>query len=150
MFLHLSVILFTGGSGRHPRADTPRQKPSWADTPLGRHPPGDGHCSGRYASYCNAFLFVIWLAMPTTFGIHESLCNLKGNLTQRHKEIFYKNPLFVGMRLPEVREVGSVEKKFPRISPLALDLMKVFINQTKYCSLPVFVAGKGGCSFSKT
>ena len=40
MFLHLSVILFTGGrSGRHPPP-----------------PPADGHCSGRYASYWNAFL----------------------------------------------------------------------------------------------
>ena len=45
------------------QADTP---PSWADTPdplAGRHPLGrhlpsrDGHCSGRYASYWNAFLF---------------------------------------------------------------------------------------------
>ena len=103
MFLHLSVILFTGGlSGRHPHgrhthppwaetpwvdtpwADTPPgaqtrtpswadipwacehtpwtdtppgRQPVWADTPLGRHPAlGDGHCSGRYASYWNAFL----------------------------------------------------------------------------------------------
>ena len=40
MFLHLSVILFTGGwvSGRHPLLD--RHFPSWADTPLGRHPLG--------------------------------------------------------------------------------------------------------------
>jgi len=47
-----------------------------------------------------------------------------GNLTPRHKEIFHKNPLFVGMRLPEAREVEPLEKKFPRISKLALDLMK--------------------------
>ena len=42
----------------HPRqtpsswADTPRQTPPWADTS------SDGHCSGRYASYWNAFLFL--------------------------------------------------------------------------------------------
>ena len=53
---------------------------------------------------------------------------ITGNLTQRHKEIFYKNPLFVGMRLPEVREVGPVEKKFPRMSALSLDLMKVQVS----------------------
>ena len=54
MFLHLSVILSTGGVypsmhlGRHPPADTPP----------GRHPPpADGYCSRRYASYWNAFLF---------------------------------------------------------------------------------------------
>ena len=36
--------------GRHP----PRQTPP----PPGKHtPPHDGHCSGQYASYWNAFLF---------------------------------------------------------------------------------------------
>ena len=51
--------------GRHP----PRQTSPWTDTPLGRHPLGrhplldrplpwaDGHCSRRYTSYWNAFLF---------------------------------------------------------------------------------------------
>ena len=93
IFLHLSVILFTGGClgrhpllgrlsllGRHPLKQTlppyyplrqisPGQTPL-ADTPLFRHPlwantwadtprPGDGHCSGRFASYWNAFLFGI-------------------------------------------------------------------------------------------
>ena len=44
-------------------ADTPPQAdPPWADTPPLADPPGqtplpqDGHCSGRYASYWNAFL----------------------------------------------------------------------------------------------
>ena len=53
MFSQESVILFTGG-GCIPACtgtDTSRQ------TPPGRHtPPPDGHCSGRYASYWNAFL----------------------------------------------------------------------------------------------
>lgn len=48
-----------------------------------------------------------------------------GNLTPRHKEVFLRNPLFVGMRLPEVREVTPLEKKFNRISSLSLDLLKV-------------------------
>ena len=58
MFSQASVILFTGGGvypsmhwGRHPPADTP----PLADT----LPPLDGHCSGRYASYWNAFLFSV-------------------------------------------------------------------------------------------
>ena len=39
--------------GRHPLWQTP----PLADTPLGRQPPlRDGYCSGRYASYWNAFL----------------------------------------------------------------------------------------------
>ena len=80
MFLHLSVILFTRGSqtpppgqtppgktpprqtpppGRHPPGQTPPQADtSPRQTPPGQTPPGDDHCSGRYTSYWNAFLFV--------------------------------------------------------------------------------------------
>ena len=39
--------------GRHPPGQTP------AHNPLGRHPPADGYCSGRYASYWNTFLFEV-------------------------------------------------------------------------------------------
>ena len=86
MFLHLSVILFTGGLGvcisacwdtawsRHPGADTsqkqppleqtppqsrypPEQAPQGADLPMGADPPGaDPPPSRWYASYWNAFL----------------------------------------------------------------------------------------------
>ena len=85
MFLHVYGILFTGGRctppwadtplGRHPQADIPLGRhPPWQTPPLGRHPlrqtpplgrhppgrhPSDGHCSGRYASYWNAFLLYI-------------------------------------------------------------------------------------------
>ena len=41
--------------GRHPQADT-----SWADPLLQTPHPSDGHCSGRYASYWNAFLLSIY------------------------------------------------------------------------------------------
>jgi hypothetical protein len=51
---------------------------------------------------------------------------LLGNLTPRHKEVFLRNPLFVGMRLPEVREISPLEKKFTRISAHSLELMKVW------------------------
>ena len=60
--------------GRHPHGQHPpmgRHPPGrQVDTPLGRHPLGqtstqadtpptsDGHCSGRYASYWKAFLFI--------------------------------------------------------------------------------------------
>ena len=56
MFLHLSVILSTGGmsasvhAGIHP----PWQTPPWADThPRADTPQADGYCSGRYASHVN-------------------------------------------------------------------------------------------------
>ena len=55
----LSVILFTGGGA---------WRGCLADTPPGQTPPPpDGHCSGRYASYWNAFLFQ---NMFETMGFH--------------------------------------------------------------------------------
>ena len=49
--------------GRHPPADTPCPVHAGIHTPFPVHTwihPPDGHCSGRYASYWNAFLFVLW------------------------------------------------------------------------------------------
>ena len=69
MFLHLSVILFTGGVlsypwGRHPPLGRhpPRQKPLLGRHPPGKHPLCTVHAgiwstSGRYASYWSAILF---------------------------------------------------------------------------------------------
>ena len=63
------------GPDTPPRADTPQSRHPWeqtppvADTPLGPDPPGAdtplryGHCWGRYASYWNAFLFLIDLGL---------------------------------------------------------------------------------------
>ncbi|KAL5017828.1 hypothetical protein ScPMuIL_003550 [Solemya velum] len=51
-----------------------------------------------------------------------------GNLTPRHREVFLRNPLFVGMRLPEVREVIPLEKKFNKISAQLLNLMKLCLR----------------------
>ena len=51
--------------GRHPLDRHPPlagRHPPWANTPphpLGRPPQRDGHCSERYASYWNAFLFFV-------------------------------------------------------------------------------------------
>ncbi|NXT05812.1 CDKL2 protein, partial [Prunella fulvescens] len=47
-----------------------------------------------------------------------------GNLIPRHQELFYKNPLFAGMKLPEVKELESLEKRYPKLPPAALDLAK--------------------------
>jgi cyclin-dependent kinase-like len=52
---------------------------------------------------------------------------ISGYLSLRHREIFQKNPLFAGMRLPVVKEVEPMEKKFPRLSSLSVDFMKVRI-----------------------
>jgi len=47
-----------------------------------------------------------------------------GNLTARHREIFHRNPLFMGMRIPEVKEAESLEKRYPRIFPDAMNIIK--------------------------
>ena len=59
--------ILSGGSVSHwgrPPGQTP---PPGRHTPLGRHPP-NGHCSGRYASYWNAFLFSITPAEGLEWG----------------------------------------------------------------------------------
>ena len=50
MFLHLSVILFAGGRGMN------GMEVCMAGGMCGRR---DGHCSGRYTSYWNVFLFTM-------------------------------------------------------------------------------------------
>ncbi|XP_065261338.1 cyclin-dependent kinase-like 2 [Emys orbicularis] len=47
-----------------------------------------------------------------------------GNLTPRHQELFYKNPLFAGVRLPEVKEAEPFERRYPKLSAAVLDLAK--------------------------
>ena len=55
-----------------------------------------------------------------------------GNLTPRHREVFLRNPLFVGMRIPEVREIQPLERKFTKVSSDALDFMKVSVLSFTY------------------
>ncbi|KFV00696.1 PREDICTED: cyclin-dependent kinase-like 2 [Pterocles gutturalis] len=47
-----------------------------------------------------------------------------GNLIPRHQELFYKNPLFAGMRLPEVKEAESLDKRYPKLPAAVLGLAK--------------------------
>uniref|UniRef100_A0A8D0GXY9 Cyclin-dependent kinase-like 2 n=1 Tax=Sphenodon punctatus TaxID=8508 RepID=A0A8D0GXY9_SPHPU len=47
-----------------------------------------------------------------------------GNLTPRHQELFYKNPLFAGVRLPEVKELEPLERRYPKLLAAVLDLAK--------------------------
>ena len=49
-----------------------------------------------------------------------------GNLTPRHREIFRRNDMFVGMRLPEARELDPLEKRYPRVGAIVMDIIKVF------------------------
>ena len=99
IFLHLFVILFTGGvssrenppAGRTPPPglDTPQTRPLWDQTPQEQTPPWDqtppradtpppeADCSirstsGRYASYWNAFLLSIeWNSIRQGIPVQE-------------------------------------------------------------------------------
>ncbi|XP_072050562.1 cyclin-dependent kinase-like 4 [Amphiura filiformis] len=51
-----------------------------------------------------------------------------GTLIPKHKETFMKNPLFVGMRLPEAGKVEPLEKRFPQLSTLSLTVMKLALH----------------------
>lgn len=62
-----------------------------------------------------------------------------GNLTPRHQELFYRNPLFAGVRLPEVKELDPLEKRYPRL-PVAV---------TEFAQVPFWVLFLIGVGFSK-
>ncbi|KAL4618173.1 cyclin-dependent kinase-like 2 isoform X2 [Arapaima gigas] len=47
-----------------------------------------------------------------------------GHLTPKHQEVFYKNPIFTGVSLPEVTEKITLEQRFPKFSPVVSDLTK--------------------------
>uniref|UniRef100_V9KJA9 Cyclin-dependent kinase-like 2 n=1 Tax=Callorhinchus milii TaxID=7868 RepID=V9KJA9_CALMI len=47
-----------------------------------------------------------------------------GSLTPRLQELFYKNPLFAGLHLPDIRAIELLQNRYPKLSPLVLDLVK--------------------------
>lgn len=47
-----------------------------------------------------------------------------GNLTPRHVEIFLTNPLYVGVRIPEIGKITPLPSKLPMASPAALLLLQ--------------------------
>lgn len=53
------------------------------------------------------------------------VCLILGNLIPRQQELFYKNPLFAGLKLPEVKELESLEKRYPKLPAAALELAQV-------------------------
>ncbi|XP_003790125.1 cyclin-dependent kinase-like 2 isoform X2 [Otolemur garnettii] len=53
---------------------------------------------------------------------HIMMC--LGNLIPRHQELFYKNPVFAGVRLPEIKETVPLEKRYPKLPEVVIDLAK--------------------------
>ncbi|KAF7247559.1 hypothetical protein EG68_11052 [Paragonimus skrjabini miyazakii] len=47
-----------------------------------------------------------------------------GNLNEKYQTIFQRNPLFVGMRIPAVREVVPLERRLPKVTKLTLSFIK--------------------------
>ncbi|EPQ01673.1 Cyclin-dependent kinase-like 2 [Myotis brandtii] len=47
-----------------------------------------------------------------------------GNLIPRHQELFYKNPAFAGVRLPEIKEMEPLERRYPKLPEVVIDLAK--------------------------
>ena len=49
-----------------------------------------------------------------------------GNLIPRHQELFYKNPVFAGVRLPEVKdaEAEPLESRYPKLPEAVISLAK--------------------------
>ncbi|KAJ3397906.1 Cyclin-dependent kinase-like 3 [Lobulomyces angularis] len=47
-----------------------------------------------------------------------------GKLNKRHMDVFLKNPLFVGGRIPEVNKVTPLESKLPHISAEAMSWLR--------------------------
>ncbi|XP_029986045.1 cyclin-dependent kinase-like 5 [Sphaeramia orbicularis] len=45
-----------------------------------------------------------------------------GHLTSHHQELFYTNPVFTGVRLPQCFSVIPLQQRFPTLPPTALDL----------------------------
>lgn len=56
------------------------------------------------------------------------LFSLLGNLTAHHQELFYRNPVFSGVRLPECSGRVPLEERFPTVTTTALDLARVLFT----------------------
>ena len=66
MFLQVSVCPRVGGCTP---PGPPGQTSPWAPPRQTPHPYRDGHCSGRYASYWNAFLFLLYQISSKLFKL---------------------------------------------------------------------------------
>ncbi|KAG8454235.1 hypothetical protein GDO86_000757 [Hymenochirus boettgeri] len=52
----------------------------------------------------------------------------QGNLTPRHQELFHRNPMFAGFSLPDMKEAESLERRYPKLSSVIIDLSKSCLN----------------------
>ena len=55
----------------------------------------------------------------------KSFLFLIGNLIPHHEEVFSKNPMFSGAKLPEVQKSQTLQMRFPKSSEDAKNFMEV-------------------------
>ena len=159
----MSRILSTGGgevvcqTRQTPPGQT-RQTPSWADTPLDRlgrpprktpfgqtppgrhplprHPPADGYCSGRYASYWNAFLFQFSLSFFCIIlinGRHPQTNSLKVSLVHllslnRVFSLSILNFYSQFLCTEKVTKTVQIEKKYMEIEERGVKLRLTIVD----------------------
>ncbi|KAI6645833.1 Cyclin-dependent kinase-like 2 [Oopsacas minuta] len=51
-----------------------------------------------------------------------------GNLITYHRELFNTNALFRGLKMPTIRRVSSIERRFPKLSLTAVEFIKTCLN----------------------
>nr|CAH8872202.1 unnamed protein product [Trichobilharzia regenti] len=51
-----------------------------------------------------------------------------GNLSEKYQNIFQRNPLFVGMRVPLAREIDPLDKRLAKVSKLTLGFIKICLR----------------------
>ena len=51
-----------------------------------------------------------------------------GNLITYHRELFNANSLFRGLKLPLIRRVSSIERRFPKMSTPAIEFIQTCLN----------------------
>lgn len=51
-----------------------------------------------------------------------------GNLSEKYQNIFHRNPLFVGMRVPFAKEIDPLDKRLAKVSKLTLGFIKTCLR----------------------
>ncbi|CAH8658737.1 unnamed protein product [Schistosoma curassoni] len=51
-----------------------------------------------------------------------------GNLSEKYQNIFHRNPLFVGMRVPFAKEIDPLDKRLAKVSKITLGFIKICLR----------------------
>ena len=67
---------------------------------------------------------------PGESDVDQLMCIMRclGNLTPRMVEMVKRNPLFAGVKLPDISEPEHLDKRLSTLEPLALDVIKACLR----------------------